>query len=513
MTQLLHYFFRSHLQVLSVLVLLLSQRLSAQVLIAGTEFDPLPGYEDSTYFDLNGVKQYGLQTGALSINRPFATSANANIFHGTPQYAISNNPANLDNVRYMDTPASTDYQLILSPGTTTPSNVLHYKVFGLKPGSKVTVDVSYCNIMSTTNATCNEQYGIKGIINPDAANINNGSNSPQVAEGACGTFTFTMQGTEVIGANGEANFYLNLDKAGTCTPLGIKKVEVFGTPNPQIISAQGLEVCAGEQITIQPKQYYDANYQWFLNGNPISGATNPTLLHSVLTTGDYEFTLRITPKTSGATSVTSEKLTVKAITCCGEEGKPASRTTIFQDNFGRLDMTDKTGGHYYAWDYTTDRLNPKEVRKATDNPFRWKLDPAPLNATYKATGAPEDGQYVVAAVLGSGDVSGVTGGYVGAQLSWANKILGPTNIPNPDIATDHSEKIDGGVLLLNVPQNSVDKSLYTREFTGLCDKQLYFEAWIAVFTNSPADASAPYNPVKIKVRLTDMLSNASEESA
>ncbi|MCR6642990.1 MAG: hypothetical protein NVV82_29360 [Sporocytophaga sp.] len=503
--------------ILLVLSICTNKALGQQVLVAGTTFEPLPGNEGRAFIGANEIKQYGFQTGSLTITPPITPSADADVFNSAFQYGITDNPYNLDNARYTNLAAAArDYQLVVSPATTSSANILEYKVTGMTPGSEVEVRVTYCNVISTTYTTCGpgEVTSLKGIINPDQYNLNNGLEGTQVKASICtdhvikATVAGPNNNSNIVGANGEIVFRLNTQQTGACKAVAIKKVEIYGVPKPKALSSQGSEVCAGEQITLQSPIDYNGTYQWQVKigagawGN-IPGGTNKAQLYETPGVGSYQFRVVITPIPSGA-AITSDPISVNAITCCevGSPPVPASRQTVYYDNFGRLDLSDKTGKSYIVWDYS-DVLNPVEVPKTTTTPFRWPLVPAPLSATFEGVAgeAPNDGEYTVAAYLTGFNFP--VNGYDGARLGWANRVTGPTaaNIGNPDLAYDHSGQPDGAALFLNCPTFTQGQILYSRTIENLCfGKQLFFECWIAVFTNGPS----PYNPVKIKVVLTDL---------
>jgi hypothetical protein len=482
-----------------------------QILLAGTSFDPLPGNEGRTYIGLNDIVQYGFQTGSLNINRPIAPNVNAGVFNNgtTEYYAITDNPYKLDNALYNNI-ATPDYQLVLNGATSTPKNYLTYNVSGLQPGSNVEVRIRYCNPFSSSQATCGpgEIVSARGVINPDQYNTNNGLEGQQVSRTNCAnllTITQSTNNSQAIGANGEMKFYLNAQQSGLCKAIAITSIEIWGTPAPKVLVAQGTDVCVGEQVAVSTTQDYNGTYQWqFYNGSTwsnIAGATNKSLLYDMPTTvGAYQFRALITPLPSGSV-ITSTPISVNTIVCCQVGSPPvnASRKTVFYDNFGRLNMANTAGTSYYEWDYS-DVLNPVEVLKTTATPFRWPITPAPLGATFNGAPGPlNDGQYAVAAFLTGYNYP--IDGYNGARLEWANRVTGQTTIPNPDLTYDHSGQRDGGALFLNCPPNTQDQVLYSRNINNLCfGKQLFFQCWIAVFTNS---AAGTYNPVNIKVRLTD----------
>lgn len=483
--------------------------LSAQILVTGTSFDPTPGNETRTYIGLNDIVHYGVQRGDITATPTIAPNVNPNIFNPPYNYAITDNPYKLDNARYTNF-ATPDYMFVYSQKPAGGNvNILQYTVKGMLPGSAVSVYVEYCSVISNTYASCTGQRNeFKAGINLDAANQLNGNDAPQIGMGECrgtgsgGGTTYT--GT--VAANGDMIFRMNatMNGNGGCQAMGIRKIEVTGFIKPVIISDMGTEVCVGEQISVQTTQIYNnANFQWQLNTgsgwNNIVGATNQTLLYDVTAVGNYQFRLNVTPISSGV-AVTTDPVTVSAITCCTVSGVAASRQTVFYDNFGRLNTAVTAGTSYYTWDYSN-VLAPVEVLNTTATPFRWPLTPAPLSATFSGGPGPlNDGQYAVAAYLTGYNYP--VNGFNGARLEWANRVKGLNAIPNPDISYDHSGTPEGAALFLNCPPSTFGQTLYSRTINSLCSgKQLYFECWIAVFTNS---ASGAYNPVNVQVRLTEV---------
>jgi hypothetical protein len=494
---------------LTTLSLLLSlySGLYSQIVVTGTSFDPLPGNEARAFIGLNDIVHYGVQRGSITSTPPIAPNVNAGVFNANYYYAITDNPIKLDNTMYTNL-GTPDYQFVYSPRrpTGTNINILEYVVKGMLPGSAVSVRVQYCSVVNAAYAPCNGQRNeFKAGINLDANNQLNGTDATQIGMGQCATATFN--GT--VAANGDMIFRMNATRDG-CVAMGIRNIEVVGFIKPIAISNMGTEVCVGEQISLQPTQNYNAIFQWQvrIGAGTWSNAANGTgqsLLYEVASVGTYQFRLQVTPL-SGGSAVTTDPITVTAITCCtvGTPPVAASRQTVYYDNFGRLNMADRTGRSYYVWDYSN-VLNPVEVARTTTTPFRWPLTPAPLGATFVGTPGPlQDGQYTVASFLTGYNYP--INGYDGARLEWANRVRGLDNIPNPDITYDFSGQPDGAALFLNCPVNTGGQTLYSRTINNLCfGKQLFFECWISVFTNS---ANGTYNPVNVRVRLTEVGNNA-----
>lgn len=490
---------------------------SAQVLLSGTSFDPKVQADTSrAFWGINEIAYTGIQGGILTITPPITPNTNPNIFDATYYHAITNNPYKLDQARYQrQVGTASDNQLVISPRGTQNTPMLTYNLAGLLPGSNYEVRVSYCSISST--AVCSATGGfitsVKGAVNP--ANSSDGQEPTQINPGQCLnniTFTNTSSGSKPIGNDGLLSFNMNnFQNIGNCKAIGIKSIEIWGTPKPKIFASTGAEVCKGEQITLSPyQQYTGVTYQWQVKKGSgawsnIVGGTGPTVVYEALDAPeDYQFQLQVK---QGANTYTADPISVSSIVCCQVNGVDASRQTIFYDDFGRLDPADRTGRTYKVWDYTNLVDNepvPVQVTKTTTTPFRWALATPPLNAAFKATSVIEDGEYAVAAYLTGYNTP--VNGYAGAALGWAARVTGPTVVPNPDLFYDHTGDAEkdpfGAALLLNCPPNTLNQVLYTRDINNLCNqKKLFFEAWIAVFTN---DAAGAYNPVNVKVRLTEL---------
>ncbi|WP_238379303.1 gliding motility-associated C-terminal domain-containing protein [Cytophaga hutchinsonii] len=499
--------------IIQLVIVFLSIHTNAQILVSGTDFDPSPGNASRFYIGLDDITQIGFQNGSITSTPPLATNVNPNIFNVGYLYAVTPTPIRLDSTRYQNF-IPVDYSYVYAPPASSGGNlnILQYSLTGLVPNSSVSVIVDYCSAVKSTYASCTGQRNeFKAGINLDASNQLFGNDVTQIGMGECRSATIT--GT--VDAGGNMVFRMNNTRFGSCQAMAIKKIAIMGFPQPAIISTSGTEVCAGEQITVQTTSTYNATYQWQVdNGSgtftSIAGATNQALLYEVGTTpATYKFRCLVTPLPSG-TAIASNVVQIKSITCCLDPvtGAGTSRKTIYYDDFGTLDLSDATGRTYKVWDYT-DITNPKLVTKTTTTPFRWTLTPAPLGATFKATGPLQDGEYAVASYL---TATAADGAYAGAQLDWANRVTGPTTPPN--VSLDHSGTKAGGALFINCPPNTQGQKLYTRTIPDLCfGKQLYFECWIAVFTNGPAGGCPSYSPVDVTIKLTDGSNTANTSSA
>ena len=503
------------LQLILLISLLLGGTVSySQILVAGTSFEPTTPDATKTFYGVTEIQQYGLQAGNLTVNVPIVTSTEEDEFYSTSQYGVTDNYKNLDSARYTDMTGDEEYALVFSPNRAAANlNVLNYTVRGLEPGADYEVRINYESPTSDALSACTgTDMGFKAIVNTANADpVGQDVTKVSMAGEENETITVSSSDSNPIGDDGVLSFDINLlqdyyEPQLQCKSIAIKSIEVWSVPNPEIISADGEEVCAGEQITIQTNTAYNADFQWQVNDGSgwadISGQTNSSLLYEVLSVGEYQFRLEM--ESEDGDVVTSEELTVDAITCCSIDGFPASRKTVFYDDFGRVDLSDPTGSTYIVQNYSY-ILNTTEYTLTTTTPFRWELSPSPYPdlsnpATFQSTGPLVDGEYAVAGVItGYNPVTsgGVT--YSGAQLQWASRVTGASTPTDPSY--DHSGDLAGAALFINNPPNTGGETIYRRTIDNLCfGKTLFFECWIAVFTNS---AGGAYNPVDVQVVLTD----------
>jgi hypothetical protein len=476
-----------------------------QVLLSGTSFDPVvPSDTSRFYWGIGEVQYYGIQTGGIVMTTPLAPNVNNNIFNSTSYYAVTNNPNKLDRRRYTNLvgPAR-DNQLVISKMAGDGTNLFIYNVANAKSYTDVKVVYDYCYVRNNTLPGCTSGFnGHKIAVNPDASNLVGGgpwvyANSPTicrkdsvVATGASSSGGFSRQ----VGVDGNISIYFN--NAGTdtdsCKIIGIKSINVWGTPKPKVKRTDE-EVCTKEVVGLLTEaDYYNVNYKWEVQvGSSTTWTTvgaNAAENYEPQADNTYKFRVTITTKSAPIQSFISDTLTVKSITCCMENGQPASRKTIYYDDFGRLNPADPTGLTYYTTDYT-DIANPLDKLNTTTSPYRWKANPEPVGHTYESVAGqpPNDGEYIVGANL------------TNATVGYANNITGYAS--QPTVGYDRSGTKEGGVLLINIcDQNCAGNVLYNRTISGICaGKKIYFEGYFTVFTNS-----TPGPDVKIEV--TDIAS-------
>ncbi|MBP5457846.1 MAG: hypothetical protein J6Y37_15250, partial [Paludibacteraceae bacterium] len=488
---------------------------SAQVLVSGTDFE-CPKKAINEYGAISDIEFTGILPGTVSVDAPFPADVdydfknkvpNSSHFHTKSHYAITSNPIILDSLNYVDAPKD-GWGIVFSPARVTVNKtLLTYQVAGLAPNSTATVKIEYRSVIDddlAANKSCANGAGraqFKVAINADQYNITQGEDVKQVAMGAKGSYSNAMV---KVGADGLVDIRINATTgySGDCHAFEITKIEVLGNIAPEIICTDGESVCAGEFANFfkSGTEYVGATYQWYKDGQAISGATSPNYtFETPANPGSFEFRLDVT---YGGKTFKSNTLKIVSEKCCEitVDGKsvPASRKVIFKEDFGEFDLSDKKGTTYKVWDFS-DISNPVQVTKTTATPFRYALDDAPLGCKFNGTKGPlVDGEYTVAGVLtGYNPVQGMDG----AMLEWANRIGGKKKpLDTPEM--DHSGKLEGCALFVNCNPHTKGQNIYERTISNLCqNRQLFFECYFSVFTNS---ASGTYNPVDITARLSEV---------
>ncbi|MBP3716655.1 MAG: hypothetical protein J6I79_04045, partial [Paludibacteraceae bacterium] len=485
-----------------------------QVLIAGTDFEPVAGKEKEMWIGITEVKTKGVLTPTFSLGTSYPKDLNydfskttgkaiASHFQDGEYCAVTGNPIQLDSLHYVDDPKG-GYGIVFGPQRLSANKTLfQMHVNGMKPGSSATVNIKYRSVIDDENLTkCGNgsaRAQFKVAVNEDEYNQTQGKDVPQIAMGASSSTSIKAivdaSGNVIVNINGVGSY------SGDCHAFEITSIEVLGEIDPVIYSIDGTSVCAGEFANLRAKSVYNgATYQWYMNNQKIAGATAANYtFETPADPGTYKFSLDIT---YGNKTFKSNTVEIKTEKCCEVivDGKavPASRKIVFMDDFGEIDLSDKTGKTYKVWDYS-DITNPKQVTKKTTTPFRYALDDAPLGCKYNGTPGPiVDGEYCVAGVLTGYNAYQ---GMAGAHLEWANRIGGKTKpLDTPEM--DHSGEVQGCALFINCNPHTAGQNIYEREITHLCqNRQLFFECYFSVFTNS---ANGPYNPVDITARLSEI---------
>ncbi len=140
----------------------------------------------------------------------------------------------------------------------------------------------------------------------------------------------------------------------TCSATSAQQVVTVGPPPPATTTPSGsVSICQGASTAISTNSAAGLTYQWYLNGNPITGATN--VGYSANATGAYTVSVSSGPgctSTSAALNLTVNPLPSAVIT-------PASSTSICQG--ANVVLNANTGtGLTYQW-----KLNAANITGAT----------------------------------------------------------------------------------------------------------------------------------------------------
>ncbi|HET8799242.1 MAG TPA: carboxypeptidase regulatory-like domain-containing protein, partial [Thermoanaerobaculia bacterium] len=234
------------------------------------------------------------------------------------QVAGSNNPGGPFNFVGPDGTAGTFYTT--SPGTLGPLYNLRYakyKAYLATTDSAVTPvlnDVTLC----TNNVDCS---GVAATITPTPASVCNNSTG-NTASGPAGMSSYswsitngTIQGSTTgqsitydAGASGNVQLTLSVVSPSGCTDADSVNVPIVSTPaQPAITPGGPTTFCAGGSVTLTSSAA--SGNQWYLNGNPIGGETNTTLV--VTASGSY--TVIETQGSCSSTASTPVVVTVNPI--------------------------------------------------------------------------------------------------------------------------------------------------------------------------------------------------------
>ncbi len=533
----------SKLLALCVVCMLSGEPLFAQnnnlILVSGTDFSSSvtgSGTDPKVIWDINEVDGFlglivpTLSTSAGTLATTTKTTATRSDFLGKAQYAVTNNPYGLDELRMID---EEGWGLVLS--TLAPNRSLFsMSVAGLKDNSNYRVEIEYM-VPLTNDAIAESHYNsmlrVAVNANDDQNYINNGkqgedldaNNNLKTGEGHKGKITVTNadggMGNSAIGpiGGGTLKFSINTAKGGLGMGFMITSVKVYGVPDAKVSGPK--TVCAGgESIILSVATPFagDVKYQWYKkqggSGVKLDGEDGLRMKHTSGKTPNAKTTyyyIATVPNGSGGTAeVKSDEYTVEDIVCCMQNNEPAPRKLVWQDDFG----TFESATSYWTWDYS-DIADPK---KKTHNTVgtRWTYTnlgydiPGALPNTGSGDDAPRpEGWYRVVSYLSNG-ASGATA-TKGSNLGWTAKAgdgkepgrANPTSKMRDGVYyfPDHTYQDGsamGGMLQLNVGCDAGDV-IYERVIKKLCEKELTLKCFVNTFSDSE-------NPISIFVRATEV---------
>ena len=503
------------------------------VLVSGTDFSSTvtgTGTTEKTIWDINevdgflGIIRPTLST-SLSIATTTKTTTTKSDFLSKAQFAITNNPNALDELRMVDE----DMWGFVSSTTKDRQSYLTLSVSGLKNGNNFRVEIEYF-VPLTTEYVKSTQYNVslRAIVNPDESNGTNGSSTGDLlnfnsdAGGKSGTFILdpskpngcqncgNPQSSSIID-EGTLKVSISTEKGALGQPIMIKSIKVYAIPNALVSGPK--TVCAGgESIILSVASSFtsDVTYQWYKkegnSGTKLTGETGMRLKHVSGKTKDkkttYYYIATVPDGKGGTAEVKSNEFTVTDIMCCMNEEthEPAPRKLVWQDDFG----TFESAKSYWTWDYTN-IADPKKVTHQASGNWVDKLPYEIPGAVYNdKTGgeAPRpEGWYRVVSFLsdqgGSSNLGWTAQAYDGQypnKSSFALKKNGVAYFPDHTYQQDASSM--GGMLQINMGCYAGDV-IYSRPIKGLCDKKLTFKCFINTFSKDPT-------PVSVYVRATEI---------
>ena len=539
----------SKLLALCVVCMLSGEPLFAQnnnlILVSGTDFSSSvtgSGTDPKVIWDINEVDGFlgliipSLSTSAGSLATTTKSTATRSDFLGKAQYAVTNNPYGLDELRMID---KDGWGLVLS--TLVPNRSLFsMSVSGLKDNSNYRVEIEYM-VPLTNDAIAESHYNsmlrVAVNANDEQNYIGNGkqgedldgNNNLKTGEGHTGKITVSntdggMGGNSAIGAisGGTLKFTINTAKGGLGMGLMITSVKIYGVPDARVTGPKS--VCAGgESIILSVASPFvgDVTYQWYKRqggqGVKLDGQTGLKMKHTSTTNSNeygkkttYYYVATVPDGKGGTQTVTSSDFTVEDVKCCPEDPvshMPQPRKLVWQDDFG----TFESAKSYWTWNYEN-IADPKKETYQTKGADKWIADlpyeiPGALYNNELSGGSPrEEGWYRV--------ISFMTDDSRGANLGWTAQAF-DGKYPNASTLSktkdgvryfpDHTYMEDGsamgGMLQLNMGCNAGDV-IYKRVIKGLCEKELTLKCYINTFSDNSRLQGA--TPVSIYVRATEV---------
>jgi len=519
--------------IIGLFFLFFAGQMHAQLyLVSGTKFEA-PGYENEMYVSLNEIEHIGLVRPQISVSSDFvglnealvaypckvqfATNI-ADFFLGR-YYAVTNNPSKLSPLLFDNNEAY--WGFVMSPfsatcGTALPnSNILRFKVPGLKPGAAVRVEVEFCVASTTVPATLPQiNIAFNGRVG-NTATDNSGANMlrsatyygtfPNRNPGTCANTVIVNSGNAPVASTGVVppSGVLDLAINGNQTlnaAIVIKSVKIYSEIGPVVAGAA--KTCAGGETSILSVDAYSGaiTYQWYKNGTKLEGETGRTYIHVAGDVGNqthnYRYDVTFPNETGGGTTTASSfTFVAKDTVCCvNEEAKPMSRKLIWQDDFG----TFENGTTYWKWDYT-DITNPKKVYVTPRMAWRTDVPYAIPGAIWSpGTGANAldfgEGKYTVIANIGGAGSAGMPLWTMDTGDGRHPNLKGWAYFPDHTYLNEWGTY--GACLMLNCG-NEKNAVIFRQEIPNLCKTTVTVKCFINCFSNSAS-------PVMVKIRVTEL---------
>lgn len=510
------------------------------VLVSSTDFS-VAGGEDSFYHSTDLITGFdGIVKPHIFIGDGYTTPKSCATEYGNKtlghkssfsdflegkHYAVTNNAVRLDSFRMNDYGKAGQWGIVFSTdkGVTGPpiQKLMTYSVRGLKNNGNYRVEVEVCNPLGDdylTNQsdvnkmseamkgpTCSSyNVGLKvgtnnNLINPGGKDV-----QPGQKPGGCVTVSIPYMANQqdygpIANEKLDVNFYLS--QGGANCAVMIKSIKVYAELDPKIMGKTS-ECVGGKTATFKLNNtFMNCTYQWYKNATAIPGATGSSYTHETGNVEDAEFDYYVVVTTPSGDKVKSNTIHFVDVHCCSDPktGQPMDEKLIWQDDFGTF--TKK--GTYWVWDYT-DINNPVKVEKKAPDGWTYELPYDIPGASYLSTVYGEGTYSVAANVTCTWD--GATTGTVWEWQAYtfygdSPKTYGETFAP------DHTYNgSDYGAMLFLNCGNEPDAVIYDKEIEGLCEKDVKVKCFVSNWSRST-------NPVKIKIKVTDMISGLSQTSS
>lgn len=179
------------------------------------------------------------------------------------------------------------------------------------------------------------------------------------------TYQWLFNGSAITGAtntniyaDSEGNYTVEVTDANTCSQVSNQIATVVNTVPTAITAATSTVFCSGDSVTLNAPVGATLSYQWKLNGNNITNATNASF--TALNSGDYTVTVT---NSSNNCVATSSAITVSANTTPSAVVSPAGSVSVCQGAALTLSANVVTGLSY-QW-----KLNGADIPNATGNTF------------------------------------------------------------------------------------------------------------------------------------------------
>jgi gliding motility-associated-like protein len=475
--------------------------------LGSTDFSPKAG--GGLYYDVDNVKSGGPSGALLTSGGDLPSDLEDFLSTKSHIHAATSNPYSLNaQVAADDLEEGVDYDpdtlnfknidksMLLVHPTGKLSEIYSMRVYSAKPGTEYKVTFTLYNVMNAKGSvakkypsyagyspfdimvgTPKNSYG-EGMKEVSSLTENAGVGKLEMSDDSK-TYTYTGK----VG-NDESSIYFaiwtgyNFVEGAT---IGISDIKIEGCINPRISSGQGLEVCQGEQTSLMLDREYGAKtYKWEKSTDGGSSwttiSTKKTALDEVNTKTLYRCVVD---------GVESNTLTVETMVCCEVNGKPASRKTVFEDNFGYF-----KNEHLYV-----DSEGNESTTPSTYAPFRATTTFNIPKHEFDPTGAIGDDYF--------GVIVPVLGGFPHYEDANYSNLQPTTWLAG--VSQDHTSMISGrdnsACLFVNINKTFQSPGaqgykgpIFENQIDNLCTgKELYFDCYIASMSDAQYDPIVTVN--------------------